>query len=174
LGPAYLAGFAWGIERGFDRLVQIDADGSHPVKSLPAMLAQSTQHDLVIGSRYTRGGGVANWPRRRQLLSRWGNRYVQRMLGLPVQDATAGFRVYTAAALTRIGVDGIEASGYAFQINMTWRAQQAGLSIVEVPIIFTDRAHGSSKMSGAIIREALVLTTKWGLRSRASALFAAK
>lgn len=166
LGPAYLAGFRWGLEQGFDRLVEMDADGSHPATALPALLDASATAGLVIGSRYVPGGAVRNWPRRRLLLSRWGNRYVQWMLGLPVRDATAGYRVFSREALERIGLTGIEASGYGFQINMAWRAHLAGVRIIEVPITFVDRERGTSKMSGAIVREALLLTTRWGIRRR--------
>lgn len=170
LGPAYLAGFAWGLAQGYDRLIEMDADGSHPPEALPLLLARSNQAGLVIGSRYIAGGEVRDWPRRRVLLSRWGNRYVQLMLGLPVRDATAGFRVFTAEALRRIGMEGIQASGYGFQINMTLRAVQAGVVVAEEPITFVDRERGASKMSGAIVREALWLTTRWGLARLARAL----
>lgn len=166
LGRAYLAGFRWALEREFTRIVQMDADGSHAPSALPVLIAACSAADVVIGSRYVPGGVVLNWPRRRLLLSRWGNRYVAMMLRLPVHDATAGFRVWSREALERIGLDGVEASGYAFQINMAARAHQAGLQITEVPITFTDRKRGSSKMSAAIVREALVLTTRWGIEQR--------
>lgn len=166
LGRAYIAGFRWGLDRDFDRFVEMDADGSHPAGALPSLLEASIHADVVIGSRYVEGGRVRNWSTLRLLLSRWGNRYVQLMLGIPVRDATAGFRVFTRTALERIGLDGIEASGYGFQINMAWRAHGVGLKIVEVPITFTDRERGTSKMSGAIVREALLLTTRWGVSRR--------
>lgn len=174
LGPAYLAGFAWGLEQGFDRLIQMDADGSHPASRLGHLVDVSQTADLVIGSRYVDGGAVRDWPAHRVMLSRWGNRYVQIMLALGVRDATAGFRVYSDHAIALIDLASVEANGYAFQINMTWRAKQAGLRITEVPITFTDRTLGSSKMSISIVIEALLLTTRWAIRSRAAALFAPK
>jgi dolichol-phosphate mannosyltransferase len=166
LGPAYLAGFQHGLDNGFERLVEMDADGSHPPEELPRLLDRSRSADLVIGSRYVRGGAVRDWPRRRVMLSRWGNRYVQWMLGLPVRDATAGFRVFSDTALQRIGMEGIEASGYGFQINMTLRAREAGLVIAEEPITFVDRTRGTSKMSLGIVWEALWLTTRWAIARR--------
>jgi dolichol-phosphate mannosyltransferase len=167
LGSAYRAGFAWGIERGFEALVEMDADLSHDPHSLPRLLeALEGGADLVIGSRYVPGGAVPNWPTHRLMLSRWGNRYVRVVLGLPVQDATAGFRAYRATILDRIGLSGIGAEGYAFQIEMAYAVRRAGGTVVEVPIAFTDRVRGTSKMSGRIVVEALTLVTWWGLRDR--------
>jgi dolichol-phosphate mannosyltransferase len=167
LGSAYRAGFAWGLERGFEVLVEMDADLSHNPGTLPRLLAPvADDADLVIGSRYVPGGAVPNWPARRLLLSKWGNRYARLMLGLPVNDATAGFRVYRADALRAIDLTGITADGYAFQIEMAYAVWRSGRTVVEVPIAFTDRVRGTSKMSGRIVVEAMVLVTWWGLRDR--------
>ncbi len=164
LGDAYLAGFRLGLDEGYDALVEIDADLSHDPAVLPTMLDLTRRGiALVIGSRYVPGGTVVGWPRRRTWLSRWGNRYAAIVLGLAINDATAGYRVYRADALLRISLDGVQAGGYGFQIEMTYRAVRAGLSVVEVPIEFRDRVTGSSKMSGGIVREAFALVTYWGL-----------
>ncbi len=164
LGDAYLAGFRLGLDEGYDALVEIDADLSHDPAVLPTMLDLTRRGiALVIGSRYVPGGTVVGWPRRRTWLSRWGNRYAAIVLGLAINDATAGYRVYRADALRRISLDGVQAGGYGFQIEMTYRAVRAGLSVVEVPIEFRDRVTGSSKMSGGIVREAFALVTYWGL-----------
>jgi dolichol-phosphate mannosyltransferase len=164
LGDAYLAGFRLGLDEGYDALVEIDADLSHDPAVLPTMLDLTRRGiALVIGSRYVPGGTVVGWPRWRTWLSRWGNRYAAIVLGLAINDATAGYRVYRADALRRISLDGVQAGGYGFQIEMTYRAVRAGLSVVEVPIEFRDRVSGSSKMSGGIVREAFALVTYWGL-----------
>ncbi len=164
LGDAYLAGFRLGLDEGYDALVEIDADLSHDPAVLPTMLDLTRRGiALVIGSRYVPGGTVVGWPRRRTWLSRWGNRYAAIVLGLAINDATAGYRVYRADALRRISLDGVQAGGYGFQIEMTYRAVRAGLSVVEVPIEFRDRVTGTSKMSGGIVREAFALVTYWGL-----------
>jgi dolichol-phosphate mannosyltransferase len=171
LGKAYLAGFAWGLERGFDPLVEMDADGSHRPEQLPSLLAALDQGaDLVIGSRWVKGGEVLNWPKRREWLSRGGNLYVALMLGLGVKDATAGFRVYRAALLRQLDLAAVDAHGYAFQVGMTRAARQAGARLAEVPISFPERQAGVSKMSGAIVREAMWLVTKWGLARHWAAL----
>jgi dolichol-phosphate mannosyltransferase len=167
LGSAYRAGFGWGLERGFDAMVEMDADLSHDPGSLPRLLdALEAGADLVIGSRYVPGGAVPNWPTHRLLLSKWGNRYVNIVLGLPVRDATAGFRTYTAETLAHIDLGKVRADGYAFQIEMAYTVDQGGGRIVEVPIAFTDRVRGTSKMSGRIVVEAMVLVTWWGVRDR--------
>lgn len=163
LGPAYLAGFAWGMERGFEFLVEMDADGSHRAQDLPSLLASAPTHDLVIGSRWVPGGRVVNWPIRRKLLSRFGNLYVRLMLGTNVHDMTAGFRVYKASLLERLDLTSVSAFGYSFQVEMAWRAILGKASVVEVPITFIERELGSSKMTGSIVTEALWLVTKWGL-----------
>ena len=164
LGDAYLFAFRRGLDEGYDAMVEIDADLSHDAAVLPTMLDLAARGiSLVIGSRYIPGGTVVGWPRRRTWLSRWGNRYAAIVLGLAVNDATAGFRVYRADALRAIGLEGVQAGGYGFQIEMTYRIVRAGLSVVEVPIEFRDRVAGSSKMNGGIVREAFWLVTYWGL-----------
>ena len=166
LGAAYLAGFSWGLERGYDILVEMDADGSHQAKQLPDLLAKTGEWDLVIGSRWMRGGSVVNWPRRRKLLSTWANRYVRVALGISVRDATAGYRAYRAATLRQLDLGSIATQGYGFQVDMTWRAIRAGARVTEVPIEFLERTHGESKMSGSIVFEALWKVTAWGLAHR--------
>ncbi len=161
LGGAYRAGFAWGIDQGFDHFVEIDCDFSHDPEALPALLSAAESHDVVIGSRYVAGGTIPQWSLSRRLLSRGGNMYASILLGLGVADSTAGYRVYSKRALDLIDYRNVTADGYGFQIEMTYRARRAGASIVEVPISFTDREHGESKMSGAIVTEALALVTKW-------------
>ncbi|WP_373994161.1 polyprenol monophosphomannose synthase [Demequina sp. NBRC 110055] len=168
LGAAYLAGFAWGLERGYDVLVEMDADGSHRAVDLPRVLSAPGQWDLAIGSRWVDGGAVENWPMHRRALSTGANTYVRLMLGLGVHDATAGFRAYRAATLRSLDLGGVESQGYCFQIDMAWRVVRAGGTVVEVPITFVEREQGQSKMSGAIIREALVKTTAWGIKERAT------
>lgn len=163
LGGAYRAGFAWGLERGYDSFVEIDCDFSHDPAVLPALLAASAQYDVVIGSRYVRGGSIPQWSLPRRLLSRGGNQYATLMLGLGVADATSGYRVYSRTALEKIDFQSVSADGYGFQIEMTYRARRGGASIIEVPIAFTDRTRGESKMSSVIVVEALWLVTKWGL-----------
>jgi glycosyltransferase involved in cell wall biosynthesis len=165
LGDAYLHAFRLGLDAGYEALVEIDADLSHDPAVLPTMLGVAEYGiALVIGSRYIPGGQVIGWPRRRTWLSRWGNRYAAIMLGLAVNDGTSGYRVYRADTLRKIGIDGVQADGYGFQIEMTYRTVQAGLSIVEVPIAFRDRVAGTSKMHRSIIIEAFKLVTLWGLR----------
>ena len=164
LGSAYRAGFAWGMERGYDVMVEMDADLSHDPGALPGLIAPIGQgHEVSIGSRYVPGGSIPKWKFHRYLLSRGGNRYASAVLGLGVADSTAGFRAYAATVLSRIALDKVRAEGYGFQIEMTYRAKQAGASIVEVPIRFVDREMGESKMSSAIVIEALGLVTWWGL-----------
>lgn len=170
LGAAYLAGFRWGVSRGFDVLVEMDADGSHRPEHLPAMLAALSDADVVIGSRWVPGGGVVNWPRHRLWLSQGGNRYTQLMLGLDVHDATAGYRAYRATALEQMDLETVASQGYCFQVDLTRRAAAAGLRIVEVPISFVERELGDSKMSGAIVAEALWRVTAWGVSDRLARL----
>ena len=165
LGSAYRTGFAWGMERGYDVLVEMDADLSHQPEALPEMLAVvGAGADLVIGSRYVPGGSTPEWPRIRRFLSVWANRYAAAMLGLAINDATAGFRAYRADVLRRIDLEHVRADGYGFQVEMVYRIVHLGGRIVEVPITFTDRVEGSSKMSGRIVVEALGLVTLWGVR----------
>ena len=172
LGTAYVTGFRWGLERGYELLVEMDADGSHPADRLPALIAAVADADpaddvmLAIGSRWTAGGSVVDWPKHRELLSRGGNAYARVMLGLDVHDITAGFRVYRADAIARMALDEIDSKGYCFQVDMTLRVHDLGGRIVEVPIRFRDRIHGVSKMSQAIVVEAMLRTTQWGLQRR--------
>lgn len=163
LGSAYLDGFGWGLARDYDVLVEMDADGSHQPEQLPSLLAALDGADLVIGSRWVRGGSVVNWPRTRQLLSRGGNRYVQVALGLPVKDATGGFRAFRRSTLDQLDLHGVASHGYCFQIDLTRRALQQGCAVVEVPIEFVERELGVSKMTGSIVREALWRVTAWGI-----------
>jgi dolichol-phosphate mannosyltransferase len=171
LGPAYLAGFAWGLEHGYELLVEMDADASHRPEQLPGLLeAVRRGADLAIGSRWVPGGAVHDWPARRRILSRGANLYVRALMGLGVADATAGFRVFRAELLTRLMDGEIASQGYCFQVDMTRRARDLGAVIVEVPIDFDERTEGASKMSSAIVREALVKVTLWGLARRAQGL----
>ncbi|MGA8987523.1 polyprenol monophosphomannose synthase [Aeromicrobium sp.] len=164
LGSAYRAGFEWGIERSYDVLVEMDADGSHRAQDLGRLLdASATGADLVLGSRWVPGGGVVNWPWYRQVISRGGTFYARVMLGIPIRDATGGFRAFRRATLERLPLDEIASQGYCFQIDMTRRVLDAGMTIVEVPITFVERERGESKMSAAIVREALWRVTVWGL-----------
>lgn len=165
LGNAYRTGFAWGLERGYQVLVEIDADHSHDPEVLPELVSAATLGaDLVIGSRYVPGGSIIGWPRKRLFLSRWGNRYVALMLGLAINDATAGYRAFRADIIRKCSLVDTRSDGYSFQIETTYRLVRAGARIVEIPIVFRERTSGSSKMSGSIVREALWLVTKWGLR----------
>ena len=164
LGAAYRAGFAWGLEREYDHIVEMDADGSHRPDDLGPMLRAATDGaDLVIGSRWVDGGRVVNWPWHRRFLSRGGTAYARVMLGYPVHDSTAGFRVLRRATLERLDLTAIHSHGYCFQIDMTRCVHAAGMTIAEVPVTFVEREHGRSKMSGAIVREALWRVTLWGL-----------
>lgn len=165
LGSAYRTGFSWGMERGFDVLVEMDADLSHHPEALPGFLAViDAGADLVIGSRYVPGGSTPDWPRVRRALSIFGNRYASAVLGLDVRDATAGFRAYRTDMVRRVDLQHSRADGYGFQVEMVYRIVRLGGRVVEVPITFTDRVEGSSKMSGRIVAEALVLVTMWGGR----------
>jgi dolichol-phosphate mannosyltransferase len=166
LGSAYIAGFRWALQRGYGVLVEIDADGSHQPQELPGLLAALDQADLVIGSRYVTGGTVLNWPRSREILSRGGNTYARLMLGISVRDVTGGFRAYRGSALRRIALEEVESQGYCFQIDLALRMIRAGLTVVEVPITFVERTRGASKMSRAIVVEALWRVTQWGVASR--------
>ncbi len=169
LGSAYVAGFRWGLERGYGLLVEMDADGSHPADRLPALIDAVTSTDdvmLSIGSRWTPGGSVVDWPWHRQALSRGGNAYARIMLGIDVRDITAGFRVYRAETIAAMDLDSIDSKGYCFQVDMTLRVHDLGGRIVEVPIQFRDRLLGVSKMSQAIVVEAMLRVTQWGLQRR--------
>lgn len=167
LGAAYLDAFAWALDRGFDPIVQLDADGSHLPEQLPRLLdALDSGTDLVIGSRWIPGGSIENWPRHRQWLSRGGSAYARWVLRLPTRDVTAGYRVFRADALRRIRLDDVHTRGYGFQVDMLWHAREAGLTVVEVPVTFIERIRGRSKMSPAIVLEAMARITWWGIRSR--------
>jgi dolichol-phosphate mannosyltransferase len=161
LGAAYRAGFAWALERGYQRIAQMDADLSHPPERLPALFDSLDDADVSVGSRYVAEGGVENWAWHRRLLSWAGNVYVRAVLGTGVRDNTAGFKAFRSEALEAVGVLQSQSNGYSFQIENTWRAGQAGLKVVEVPITFTDRTDGESKMSGAIAAEALSRVLVW-------------
>jgi dolichol-phosphate mannosyltransferase len=163
LGDAYRAGFARGIEQGYEALVEMDSDLSHDPAALPSLLAALADADLVIGSRYIPGGSIPNWGLHRRLLSKGGNVYSAMMLGVRVHDMTSGFRAYRADLIGRMQLHTVRADGYGFQIEMTYRAAGAGARIVEVPIRFVDREAGESKMSSAIVVEAFGLVTRWGL-----------
>jgi dolichol-phosphate mannosyltransferase len=170
LGAAYLAGFAWGIEQGYDVLVEMDADGSHQPEELPKLLAALTDADLVIGSRWVEGGQVVNWPKSRELLSRGGNLWTRIALGIPLRDATGGYRAFRRDTLLGLGLNNVASAGYCFQVDLAWRGLKAGYRVTEVPIIFVERERGDSKMSRKIVVEALVLTTLWGIKHRADQL----
>ncbi|GAA3694425.1 polyprenol monophosphomannose synthase [Zhihengliuella alba] len=170
LGAAYIAGFRWALERDYDVVVELDADGSHRPEDLPRLLAEVDRADLVIGSRWVPGGSVVNWPLHRKLISRAGSLYSRTMLGLSVRDITAGFRAFRRETLEAIDFDQIESVGYGFQVDMTFRVARMGRRIVEVPITFVERELGVSKMSGNIVVEAMLNVTKWGLSARAGRL----
>ena len=164
LGAAYLAGFDWGFTKNYEFLVEMDADGSHRAEDLPKLIAFAPKNDLVIGSRYVSGGKTVNWPFYRQWLSRGGNIYARLMLGGKLNDMTAGFRIFRSEFLKKLDLAGINARGYSFQIEMAYRTVLAEGRVAEVPITFVERAVGTSKMSSAIVLEALILITKFGFR----------
>jgi dolichol-phosphate mannosyltransferase len=167
LGSAYRAGFAWGLERGYNEMVEMDADMSHRVRDLAKMIEVKKarpETSLVIGSRWMKDGKTENWSKARELLSRTANLYVRFMLGMGVKDSTAGFRIYSADILRKIDLTAIKSEGYSFQIEMTRAVYRNGGSIVEVPITFREREQGVSKMSKKIVREAMTLVTVWGLK----------
>jgi glycosyltransferase involved in cell wall biosynthesis len=166
LGAAYIAGFDWGLGRGYDVLVEMDADGSHAPEELPRLLDALTRADAVLGSRWVPGGAVVNWPRRRKLLSLGGNLYTRMALGIELKDATGGYRVYTRAVLEGIDYRAVASQGYCFQVDLTRRALAAGFRVAEVPITFVERERGESKMSGEIVREAFLRVTQWGFEQR--------
>jgi dolichol-phosphate mannosyltransferase len=166
LGPAYVAGFRWGRERGYDVLVEMDADGSHHPEQLPALLAALDDADLALGSRYVPGGSVEDWPRRRLMLSRLGNVYTRHALRLPLADATGGFRAVRGELVDRLPFDEVASQGYCFQVDWAWRAWREGARVVEVPITFSEREFGRSKMTPSIVVEALARVTGWGLQDR--------
>lgn len=169
LGTAYVAGFGWALERGYDVVVEMDADGSHQPEQLPRLLtamAENPEADLVLGSRWIPGGKVVNWPRSREVLSRGANVYARIMLGLRVGDATGGFRAFRASTLSELDLSTVSSQGYCFQVDMTRRIDDHGGRVVEVPITFVERTAGDSKMSRNIIFEALWRVTVWGIERR--------
>ena len=167
LGAAYLAAFAWGLDRGYSVLVEMDADGSHAPEQLYRLLdAIDNGADLAIGSRYVDGGTVRNWPWRRLVLSRSANTYARLFLGVGINDITAGYRAYRRQVLEKIDLSAVDSKGYCFQVDLTWRSINAGFTVVEVPITFTERELGVSKMSGSNIREAMLKTARWGIEGR--------
>ncbi|MFM9034959.1 MAG: polyprenol monophosphomannose synthase [Mycobacterium sp.] len=175
LGAAYLAAFAWGLERGYAVLVEMDADGSHAPEQLYRLLdAIDRGADLAIGSRYVDGGTVRNWPWRRLALSRTANTYARVLLGVDIHDITAGYRAYRREVLEKLDLASVESKGYCFQVDLTWRAITNGFTVVEVPITFTERELGVSKMSGSNIREAMVKVAQWGIGGRAKRRRAAR
>lgn len=163
LGKAYLAGMTWGLEHGYELFVQMDADGSHRAVDLPRLLKVATTDELVIGSRWIAGGAVRNWPWYRMLISRLGNVYAATMLGSKLGDLTAGFRVYGKTLLLELPLEDVAAHGYGFQVEMTKNVLELGRTVTEVPIEFIERENGTSKMTMAIVFEALLLATKWGI-----------
>ena len=166
LGAAYLAGFAWALDNNYDVVVEMDADGSHKPEELHRLLSGLENADLVLGSRYVPGGQVRNWPKSREILSRGGNTYTRIMLGIPLRDATGGYRAFRASALRALQLDQVASQGYCFQVDLAWRASQMGLRVKEVPITFVEREIGASKMSRHIVVEALWRVTQWGTKSR--------
>jgi dolichol-phosphate mannosyltransferase len=170
LGKAYLAGFAWGLERDYDVIGEMDADSSHQPEQLGRLLSALTGADLVIGSRWVRGGSIVNWPLRRELLSRGGNLYTRLLLGIRVRDATAGFRVFRRTTLERLDLPSIASYGYVFQVDLAFRTLQAGMRVTEVPIEFVERVRGESKMNSEVATESLRRITRWGLSHRRNQL----
>ena len=170
LGVAYVAGFEWALERDYGAIVEMDADGSHAPEDLPRLLGMlgedGTGADVVLGSRYVPGGSLVNWPWYREWLSRAANIYSKLALGVPINDITGGFRVYRREVLATLRLYDVASQGYCFQVDLAWRAVEAGFVVVEVPITFVEREAGQSKMSGAVVREALLRVTTWGVRRR--------
>jgi dolichol-phosphate mannosyltransferase len=174
LGAAYLDAFTWALDQGYDIVVEMDADGSHRAQDLPLLLAAvEGGADLALGSRWVPGGAVENWPKHRALLSRGGNAYARMALGIPVRDATGGFRAFRAATLKGLALEEVASQGYCFQVDLAWRAVQRGFRVEEVPITFVERELGASKMNRAIVGEALWRVTVWGAQRRARQMLAA-
>jgi len=166
LGAAYKAGFTWAKDHDYDAVVEMDADGSHAPEQLPLLLDALADADVVLGSRWVRGGQVVNWPIHRYAISLGGNLYVRLALRMPLRDATGGYRAYRMPALDKLEVETVASQGYCFQVDLAWRAYRQGFRVVEVPIRFVERERGASKMSSAIVREALWKVTVWGSQSR--------
>jgi dolichol-phosphate mannosyltransferase len=163
LGAAYLAGFAWALEHGYDVVVEMDADGSHQPEQLPRLLDQLRTADVVLGSRWVAGGGTVNWPKSRQFLSKGGSLYTRVMLGVPLRDVTGGYRAFRADTLRKLDLHEVASQGYCFQVDLAWRAVQRGVVVKEVPITFVERVAGTSQMSQKIVVEALWRVTVWGV-----------
>ena len=170
LGAAYLDAFGWAKSNGYDVVVEMDADGSHRPVDLTKILDALTNNDVVLGSRWIKDGRVVNWAKSREVLSRGGNLYTRMWLGIPIHDATGGFRAYRMSALAVMNTDQVESQGYCFQVDMAWRAIKANLRVAEVPITFVERELGESKMDGSIVKEALWRVTQWGIEKRFSDL----
>lgn len=170
LGAAYLAGFAYALDQGYDVACEMDADGSHQPEQLPSLLAALRGADLVLGSRWVPGGGAENWPKYREFLSRGGSMYTRLMLSVPLRDATGGFRAFRASTLRALDLGTVDSQGYCFQIDLARRALQRGLVVKEVPIRFIERTAGVSKMSQRIVVEALWRTTVWGVEDKTTRL----
>lgn len=172
LGKAYLAGFAWGIEQGYDVICEMDADGSHRPEDFPALLKALVEKkaDLVLGSRYVAGGRTVGWPKHRELLSKGGNTWVRLVTGMKLGDSTGGYRLFRRETLEAIELSTVASAGYTFQVDLAWRTVRAGLKVVEVPITFVERELGASKMSTNIVVEALWRTTVWGMQYRLNRL----
>lgn len=172
LGKAYLAGFAWGLDRDYPVIIEMDADGSHAPEQLYRLLDAVNGEkgrrgaDLAIGSRYVPGGELVNWPKRREFLSKGANTYARLALGSSIRDITAGYRAYRADVLRAIGLDDVESAGYCFQIDLAWRTLQRGFTVREVPITFTEREIGESKMDGGVIAESFLNVARWGIQGR--------
>jgi dolichol-phosphate mannosyltransferase len=166
IGAAYLAGFAWASERHYEAVVEMDADGSHAPEQLPRLLDALAEADVVLGSRYVKGGNVVNWPWTRWAISRTGNLYVRLALGMSLKDATGGYRAYRMTALDKMDIATVASQGYCFQVDLAWRAYRNGFRVAEVPITFAERERGASKMSSSIVREALWRVTVWGSQAR--------
>ncbi len=170
LGAAYKAGFGWAIDRGYDAVVEMDADGSHDPAQLPALLTALAGADLVLGTRWMPGGAVVDWPGWRRVLSRGGNAYTRLVLRLPLRDATGGYRAFRTDVLRALPLEEVSSAGYCFQVDLAWRTWRAGFRVAEVPITFRERTLGQSKMSGSIVGEALVKVTLWALTNRGARL----
>jgi dolichol-phosphate mannosyltransferase len=166
LGAAYLDAFDWAKSNSYDVVVEMDADGSHRPQDLTKILDALTNNDVVLGSRWIKDGKVVNWAKSREVLSRGGNLYTRMWLGIPIHDATGGFRAYRMNALAVMNLDQVESQGYCFQVDMAWRAVKANLRVAEVPITFVERELGESKMDGSIVKEALWRVTQWGIEKR--------
>lgn len=170
LGAAYLAGFSWALQHEYDVVVEMDADGSHQPEQLPRLLSALRDADLVLGSRWVEGGGIVNWPKHRELLSRGGSLYTRVLLGIPLRDVTGGYRAFRADTLRRLDLHEVASQGYCFQVDLAWRAAQRHLRITEVPITFVEREVGTSKMNQKIVVEALWRVTMWGFDDRVTRL----